>query len=192
MVEDYSRALWGKNAARDRAAREESGWQRRLRALNRPGDGRRIGKRDQDGRGGGAGGAAAALLRLCDGGVRHHPAALQRDRRRQGGGDRPARDRRLAVRRGHPVLPDLLRDRRRADRGLRLCPRPALHLGGLFGALLFMAFMAFVVVALPPAPDWGGQAAYEAGVRPGAAHRLRLDRRLLGGRVRQFLRAGAG
>ena len=30
-----------------------------------------------------------------------------------------------------------------------------------FGALLFMAFMSFVVVALPPAPDWGGQAAYE-------------------------------
>jgi queuosine precursor transporter len=28
-------------------------------------------------------------------------------------------------------------------------------------ALLFMAFMATVVVALPPAPDWGGQAAYE-------------------------------
>jgi uncharacterized integral membrane protein (TIGR00697 family) len=28
-------------------------------------------------------------------------------------------------------------------------------------ALVFMAFMAFVVVALPPAPDWGGQAAYE-------------------------------
>jgi uncharacterized integral membrane protein (TIGR00697 family) len=31
-----------------------------------------------------------------------------------------------------------------------------------FAALLFMAFMAFVVVALPPAPDWSGQAAYEA------------------------------
>jgi len=31
-----------------------------------------------------------------------------------------------------------------------------------FGALLFMAFMSFVVVALPPAPDWTGQAAYEA------------------------------
>ena len=31
-----------------------------------------------------------------------------------------------------------------------------------FGALLFMAFMAFVVVALPPAPSWTGQAAYEA------------------------------
>jgi uncharacterized integral membrane protein (TIGR00697 family) len=31
-----------------------------------------------------------------------------------------------------------------------------------FGALLFMAFMSFVVVALPPAPDWGNQAAYEA------------------------------
>jgi queuosine precursor transporter len=30
-----------------------------------------------------------------------------------------------------------------------------------FGALLFMAFMAFVVVALPPAPGWTGQAAYE-------------------------------
>ncbi|MET0270057.1 MAG: queuosine precursor transporter [Sphingomonas sp.] len=28
-------------------------------------------------------------------------------------------------------------------------------------ALLFMAFMAWVVVALPPAADWGGQAAYE-------------------------------
>jgi queuosine precursor transporter len=28
-------------------------------------------------------------------------------------------------------------------------------------ALLFMAFMAMVVVALPPAPDWTGQAAYE-------------------------------
>ena len=30
-----------------------------------------------------------------------------------------------------------------------------------FGALLFMAFMSFVVVSLPPAPDWTGQAAYE-------------------------------
>lgn len=28
-------------------------------------------------------------------------------------------------------------------------------------ALLFMAFMSWVVVALPPAGDWGGQAAYE-------------------------------
>jgi len=31
-----------------------------------------------------------------------------------------------------------------------------------FVALLFMAFMAYVVVALPPAPDWTGQAAYQA------------------------------
>ena len=30
-----------------------------------------------------------------------------------------------------------------------------------FVALLFMAFMSWVVVALPPAADWGGQAAYE-------------------------------
>src|SRR6478735_9798155 len=30
-----------------------------------------------------------------------------------------------------------------------------------FAALLFMAFMAWVVVALPPAKDWPGQAAYE-------------------------------
>jgi uncharacterized integral membrane protein (TIGR00697 family) len=30
-----------------------------------------------------------------------------------------------------------------------------------FGALLFMAFVAFVAVALPPAPGWAGQAAYE-------------------------------
>ena len=31
-----------------------------------------------------------------------------------------------------------------------------------FAALLFMAFMATVVVALPPSPDWQGQGAYEA------------------------------
>ncbi len=31
-----------------------------------------------------------------------------------------------------------------------------------FAALLFMAFMAWVVVALPPAANWGNQAAYEA------------------------------
>ena len=31
-----------------------------------------------------------------------------------------------------------------------------------FAGLVFMAFMALVVVALPPSPDWGGQAAYEA------------------------------
>jgi uncharacterized integral membrane protein (TIGR00697 family) len=31
-----------------------------------------------------------------------------------------------------------------------------------FAALLFMAFMAVVVVALPPAPGWAGQGAYEA------------------------------
>ncbi len=30
-----------------------------------------------------------------------------------------------------------------------------------FCALLFMAFMSWVVVALPPSPEWGGQAAYE-------------------------------
>lgn len=30
-----------------------------------------------------------------------------------------------------------------------------------FTALMFMAFMAWVVVALPPAADWTGQAAYE-------------------------------
>jgi uncharacterized integral membrane protein (TIGR00697 family) len=30
-----------------------------------------------------------------------------------------------------------------------------------FAAMLFMAFMAWVVVALPPAPGWRGQAAYE-------------------------------
>ncbi len=31
-----------------------------------------------------------------------------------------------------------------------------------FGAMLFMALMSWVVVALPPAPGWEGQAAYEA------------------------------
>lgn len=31
-----------------------------------------------------------------------------------------------------------------------------------FVALLFMAFMSWVVVALPPSPDWTGQEAYES------------------------------
>ncbi|MHA7873475.1 MAG: queuosine precursor transporter [Hyphococcus sp.] len=31
-----------------------------------------------------------------------------------------------------------------------------------FAAVLFMAFMSWVVVAMPPAPGWEGQAAYEA------------------------------
>lgn len=31
-----------------------------------------------------------------------------------------------------------------------------------FAALLFMAVMSWVVVAMPPAADWGGQAAYES------------------------------
>ena len=31
-----------------------------------------------------------------------------------------------------------------------------------FGALLFMAFMSWVVVAMPPAEGWNGQAAYES------------------------------
>ncbi len=31
-----------------------------------------------------------------------------------------------------------------------------------FAALIFMAFMSFVVVAMPPADGWGGQAAYES------------------------------
>lgn len=30
-----------------------------------------------------------------------------------------------------------------------------------FAAVVFMAFMSWVVVAMPPAPGWGGQAAYE-------------------------------
>ena len=31
-----------------------------------------------------------------------------------------------------------------------------------FGAMLFLAFMSWAVVAMPPAPGWGGQGAYEA------------------------------
>lgn len=31
-----------------------------------------------------------------------------------------------------------------------------------FSALIFMAFMSWVVVSLPPAPGWAGQAAYES------------------------------
>jgi uncharacterized integral membrane protein (TIGR00697 family) len=31
-----------------------------------------------------------------------------------------------------------------------------------FGGLIFAAFMSWVVVSLPPSPDWGGQAAYQS------------------------------
>ncbi|MDP3907951.1 queuosine precursor transporter [Novosphingobium sp.] len=31
-----------------------------------------------------------------------------------------------------------------------------------FAAMIFMALMSYVVVAMPPAADWGGQAAYES------------------------------
>jgi uncharacterized integral membrane protein (TIGR00697 family) len=41
-----------------------------------------------------------------------------------------------------------------------------------FGALAFASFMAFVVVALPPAPDWKNQAAYE--IAFGSAWRISL------------------
>ncbi len=58
-------------------------------------------------------------------------------------------------------------------------------------ALLFMAFMSWVVVALPPAADWTRAGGLRAGVRAGAADRDGLDRRLLGGGIRQFDRAGA-
>ena len=54
-----------------------------------------------------------------------------------------------------------------------------------FAALLFMAFMALVVVALPPAPTGTGQAAYEQVFGQVPRIVLRLDRRLLGRRVRQ-------
>src|SRR3546814_20506332 len=63
--------------------------------------------------------------------VRRDPAAFQRARRGQGGGGEPAVVGGSAVRRGHPVLPHFLRHRRRADRGLRLCPRAAGDLGGV-------------------------------------------------------------
>jgi uncharacterized integral membrane protein (TIGR00697 family) len=41
-----------------------------------------------------------------------------------------------------------------------------------FGALAFASFMAYVVVALPPAPDWKNQAAYETAF--GSAWRIAL------------------
>ena len=49
-----------------------------------------------------------------------------------------------------------------------------------FAAMLFMAFMARVVVALPPAAD-GPARRPTSGVRPGAADRLRLDLRFWAG-----------
>ena len=58
-------------------------------------------------------------------------------------------------------------------------------------AVLFMAFMSWVVVALPPAPDWTNQAAYETIF--GQVPRIVFASvcAFWVGRVRQFLRAGA-
>ena len=110
-----------------------------------------------------AGGArgAAALFRFHDGGVRHHPPAVERDRRGQGGGGRPA----AASARGRSapgilffpvsyVLGDVLTEVYGYARARRC-------IWAGFAAMLFMAFMSLVVVALPPAADWTGQAAYE-------------------------------
>ena len=100
------------------------------------------------------------LFRLRDGGVRHHPAAVQRDRRRQG------RDVDLPGIGAWPfgagilffpisyIIGDVLTEVYGYARARRV-----IWTG--FAALLFMAFMAWVVVALPPAPSWPGQAAYE-------------------------------
>jgi len=80
-----------------------------------------------------------------------------------------------------------------------------------FFALLFMAFMSFVVVAMPPAAGWGCASSgdprlprswrrrrppglpndLQFGVRQHLAHRAGLGRCVLGGRVRQFLCARA-
>ena len=61
-----------------------------------------------------------------------------------------------------------------------------------FAGLGFASFMAAVVVALPPAPFWKHQAAYEIAFGSDLAHRGGVDDRLFLRRVRQFLRAGAG
>ncbi len=62
----------------------------------------------------------------------------------------------------HSFFPRLLCAGGRADRSLWLCPRAALHLGEALPRCCSMAAMSAVVVALPPAPTWEGQAAYEA------------------------------
>ncbi len=58
-----------------------------------------------------------------------------------------------------------------------------------FAGLAFASFMAYVVVALPPAPFWKNQAGLRDRLRHRLARRGRLDDRLLLRRVRQFLRA---
>ncbi len=57
-----------------------------------------------------------------------------------------------------------------------------------FAALLFMAAMAAVVVALPPAQGWPAQEAYEFVFGTSWRLVLALDDRVLGRRVRQQLR----
>ena len=85
------------------------------------------------------------------------PAAVERDRRRQGSGDRSAWIGQWPFGAGILFFPvsyvigDVLTEVYGYARARRC-------IWAGFAALLFMAFMAWVVVALPPATDWTGQA----------------------------------
>ena len=85
------------------------------------------------------------------------PAAVERDRRGEARGDRPAADRTVAVRRGHPVLSrssyvigDVLTEVYGYARARRV------HLGGVRRVAVH-GVHGWVVVALPPAPAGPGR-----------------------------------
>ena len=123
--------------------------------------------------------AAFVVILVCSNLI--GPAKIAQVRAAGGGRDH--------LRRGRALLPDLVRVRRHAHRGVRLRAQPARDLGGLRRRSRSPSFMAWVVVALPPAPFWKNQPAYEIAFGIDLAHRARLDGGLLLRRVREFLRA---
>ena len=94
------------------------------------------------------------------------------------------------LRRRRAVLPDLLRVRRHPHRGLRLRALAQGDLGRLRRPRPSPRSWRAVVVALPPAPFWNNQPAYE--IAFGSTWRIVLASlvRLFLRRVRQLLRAG--
>ena len=132
---------------------------------------------------------AYRYLRVRDGGVRHGADLLQPDRPGEDRAARAAPARHVVFGAGVLFFPisyvfgDILTEVYGYARARRV-------IWAGFAGLAFASFMAAVVVALPPAPFWKNQAAYEIAFGSDLAHRGGVDDRLFLRRVRQFLRAG--
>ncbi len=129
------------------------------------------------------------LLRSGDGGLRHRAALLEPDRRGQGGAGHAALDRTGDLRRRRAVLPGLVHLRRRADRGLRLRPRPPRGVGGLRGAGLRHLHEPGGAVDAGGAVHGRLSEEPRGRVRQYLAHRARFADRLLLRQLHQQLRA---